>query len=148
MSLSPSPSDVARAWFEQVWNQRDDSAIDRMLSADAGIDSLHFEDMTVLRGPEQFKPFHKAMLSAIPDLRVTISKIIEQGPWVAVRFMCDGTHSGPGLGFEPQGRRVEFSGMALGRVENGLWVEGWNVVDFFALQQQAGGAMRIARVAS
>jgi predicted ester cyclase len=146
MNTPPSPSEVAREWFEQVWNQRDVSAIDRMLSPTAGIDSLHFEDQTVLRGPEQFKPFHQAMLSAIPDLRVTISKIIEQGDWVSVRFMCEGTHSGPGLGFEPHGNRVQFSAIALGRVENGMWVEGWNVVDFFALQKQAGGEMRIARV--
>jgi predicted ester cyclase len=141
MTTSPSPSEIARDWFEQVWNQRDVSAIDRMLSPEAGIDSLQFEDMTVLRGPEQFKPFHQAMLSAIPDLHITISKIIEQGDWVSVRFVCEGTHTGPGLGFEPHGNRVQFSAIALGR-----WVEGWNVVDFFALQKQAGGEMRIARV--
>jgi hypothetical protein len=34
----------------------------------------------------------------------------------------------------------------MGRVENGQWVEGWNVVDFFALQKQANGEMRISRV--
>jgi predicted ester cyclase len=146
MSAPLCPSDVARAWFEQVWNQREHSAIDRMLSPEAGIDSLHFEDMTVLRGPAQFKPFHQAMLSAIPNLHITISKIIEQGDWVSVRFVCEGTHTGPGLGFEPNGNRVQFSAIAMGRVENGQWVKGWNVVDFFALQKQANGEMRISRV--
>jgi hypothetical protein len=33
-----------------------------------------------------------------------------------------------------------------GPFENGQWVEGWNVVDFFALQKQANGEMRISRV--
>jgi predicted ester cyclase len=110
------------------------------------IDSLHFEDITVLRGPEQFKPFHKAMLSAIPDLHVTISKVIEQGDWVPVRIVCQGTHTGPGLGFEPHGDLVDFSAIAMGRFENGQWVEGWNVVDFFALQKHANGAMRVSQV--
>ena len=64
----------------------------------------------------------------------------------AVRFVFEGTHTGPGLGFEPHGHLVEFSAMAMGRVENGQWVEGWNVVYFFALQKQANGAMRISRV--
>ena len=146
MSVPNSPSDVAREWFQKVWNERDESAIDRLLSPETGIGSLHFEDMTVLRGPEQFKPFHKAMLSAIPDLHVTINKVIEQGDWVSVRFVCQGTHTGPGLGFEPHGNRVQFSAIAMGRVENGMWVEGWNVVDFFALQKQANGEMRISRV--
>jgi predicted ester cyclase len=63
-----------------------------------------------------------------------------------VRFVCQGTHTGPGLGFEPHGNLVQSSAMAMGRVENGQWVEGWIVVDFFALQKQANGAMRISRV--
>ena len=63
-----------------------------------------------------------------------------------MRFVCQGTHTGPGLGFEPHGHPVEFSAMAMGRVENGQWVEGWNVVDFLALQKQANGEMRISRV--
>lgn len=124
MSTSQSPSELTRIWFEQVWNQRDESAIDRMLSTKADLNGLHFEDATVLRGPQHFKMFHRSMLSAIPDIKVTISKIIEQGDWVAVRFVCEGTHSGPGLGIVPQGNRVQFSAMVLGRIENGMWVEG------------------------
>lgn len=63
-----------------------------------------------------------------------------------MRFVCEGTCTRLGFGFEPHGNHVEFSTMAMGRVENGQWVEGWNVVDFFALQKQANGRMRKSRV--
>ena len=73
-------------------------------------------------------------------------KLVEHGDWVSVRFVCQGTHTGPGLGFEPPGNHVQFSAIALDHIENGQWVEGWIVVDFFALQKQANGEMRISRV--
>ena len=138
-----TPSDVAREWFQKVWNERDEESIDRMLNPKAEIVGISASDATVLRGPAEFRVFRGAFLSAFPDLRVEITKVIEQDDWVAVRFTCEGTHSGEGLGVAPSGRRVHFFSMALGRVENGQWVEGWNMVDFPELNRQMGGEPRI-----
>jgi predicted ester cyclase len=62
---------------------------------------------------------------------------------VAVRFVTKGTHTGPGLGTEPTHRPVEFSGIGMGRISNGQWVEGWNTIDFLTLNKQIGGTLRI-----
>jgi predicted ester cyclase len=143
MHDSSSPSHLAYDWFQQVWNERDESAIDRMLNPRGQVQGLAVRDATSLRGPEEFKYFHRALLSAIPDLRVTVGKVIEQEGWVAVHFVCEGTHTGQGIGVAPSNSRVNFSGMAMGKVENGQWVEGWNSIDFLTLNQQIGGMMRI-----
>lgn len=144
MSRARTLSDHAHEWFEKVWNERDESAIDRMLNAKTQIDGIGVKDATSLSGPEEFKVFHRAFLSGLPDLKVTITKTVEEGDWVCVRFVCDATHTGPGLGMPPTGRKVSFSSIAMGRVENGQWVEGWNLVDFISLNQQIGGALRLS----
>lgn len=143
MNMLKTPSDLAREWFQKVWNERDESAIDRLMKPDLELAGLHLNDATSLRGPEEFKQFHRVFLTAIPDLQITLSKVIEQGDWVAFHFVTTGTHTGPGLGAEPSNQRVQFSGMGLGRVENGKWVEGWNTIDFLTLNMQIGGTLRI-----
>lgn len=135
--------DFAHEWFKKVWNERDESAIDRMLNPAGGVDGLHLRDATSLRGPAEFKVFHRAFLAAIPDMHITVEKAIEQGDWLSVRFVCEGTHTGDGLGVPPSNKRVRFSAIAFGRIENGQWVEGWNCVDFLSLNHQIGGQMRI-----
>ena len=141
--MPTSTTQIVHDWFQQVWNERDESAIDRMLNPRIQVEGLSVQDATSLRGPEEFKVFHRAMLTAIPDLHILVSKVIEQGDWVAVRILCEGTHSGHGLGVPATNQRVSFSGMVMGRIENGQWVAGWNSIDFFSLNQQIGGAMCI-----
>jgi predicted ester cyclase len=143
MPDSTSLTQFAEEWFARVWNGRDESSIDRMLNPSGGIDGLRLRDATSLRGPAEFKVFYRSFISAFPDMHITVEKTIEQGDWLAVKFVCEGTHTGEGLGVPPSNKPVRFSAIAFGRVENGQWVEGWNCVDFLSLNQQIGGQMRI-----
>ena len=49
--MPATPQVVARDWFEQVWNQGSEEAIDRYLATDALMHGLSGPDGQPLRGP-------------------------------------------------------------------------------------------------
>jgi len=132
--MSSDNKAVARRWFDQVWNAGRAEAIDEMLAADAVVHGLGDD----LRGPAGFKPFHAAYRNAFPDVTIQVDELVAEGPMVAIRWSGSGTHHGDGLGFAATGRPVQFSGMALVRIEGGKIVEGWNNFDQLGMLQQLG----------
>ena len=76
---------------------------------------------------------------AFPDLEMTIEQQIAEGPWVATRVTYRGTHSGEFGGIPATGRRIEYAGTAMDRLENGKVVEMWHTVNMHLLMQQIGG---------
>lgn len=55
---------------------------------------------------------------------------------VAVRWIFQGTHQGPGFYGEPTGKRIQILGDTHYLIENGKFVKEWNVFDEFALLKQ------------
>jgi steroid delta-isomerase-like uncharacterized protein len=76
---------------------------------------------------------------AFPDLEMTIEQQIAEGPWVATRVTYRGTHMGEFAGIPATGRRVEYSGTAVDRLENGKVVEMWHTVNMHLLLRQIAG---------
>ena len=68
----PSPDNLARRWFEDVWNKKDASAIVALSSPDMKA----FGADGIVRSRESFAEFHGLMLGAVPDLRVTIDQSV------------------------------------------------------------------------
>ncbi len=143
MSTRATPESVAQEWFQKVWNEKDEATIDRLLNPKGDVYGLSTNDGCIsgkdtdcMTGPEEFKVFHRTMLSAMPDTQVTLTRIISQEDWVAVRFVITATHTGPGLKIAATGKKVRFTGMCMGRVSMGQWVEGWNTIDSLTLYQQ------------
>ena len=76
---------------------------------------------------------------AFPDLEMTIEQQIAEGPWVATRVTYRGTHSGEFGGIPAKGRRIEYAGTAMDRLENGKVVEMWHTVNMHLLMRQIAG---------
>lgn len=125
-------------WFEQLWNQKDESTIDRMLPDRGMIHGLPTPDGQPIRGPEAFKPFYRSLRRAIPDVHIEIVHAISQGDLTMAHCHVTGTHTGDGLGIAPTNAPVDFWGFALGRFEDGMLVEGWNCFDFLSMYRQVG----------
>jgi predicted ester cyclase len=132
--MSASAGAVLREWFEQLWNQRDENAIDRLLARD-GV--AHGLGPTPLVGPDAFKDFYRAFSGAFPDFHVEIAEMVVEGDKAAACCHVTGVHSGPGMG-TPSNARVDFWGMTMVRVKDGQLVEGWNSYDFMTCYQQMG----------
>ena len=69
---------------------------------------------------------------------VTIEEVVDQGDMIASRWTARMTHQGDNLGIAATGRRVEVSGMSMGRLRDGKLIEGWNNWDTASLMQQIG----------
>src|SRR6266545_142193 len=66
-SMGRTPEAVARDWFERIWNQGNESAIDELLAVDARMHGLPTPDGKPVVGPQGFKPFFRRLHSAFPD---------------------------------------------------------------------------------
>lgn len=122
-------------WFEEVWNNKNEAAVDEMFAEDGVGYGLGDENVV---GPENFKVFHRAFVSAYPDLKVTVEDTLVDGDKIAVRCKVTGSHAGEGIGVSPTNQPVEFTGMVIVRVKDGKIVEAWNEFNFMEMYKQVG----------
>ena len=83
--------------------------------------------------------FVNTMRAAFPDLKATVMEpALVDGNLEALYVVLTGTHQGELMGIAATGRKVEFSGIDIIRVEDGKVVEHWGATDTMALMQQIG----------
>jgi len=75
--------EVIRAWFEQLWNEKREETIARLLAPHAQVHGLPTLDHQPIRGPEEFKRFYRAFRDTFPDVRVTVERTVAEGNMVA-----------------------------------------------------------------
>ncbi len=125
-------------WFEEVWNNKSEDAIDELFAEDGIANGLNDADGNPLRGPENFKTLHRAFLAAYPDLTITVEDTVSEGDKIAARCTVRATHTGDGLGVAPTNQPVEFTGMTIVKIKDGKIVEAWNEFDFMKMYSQVG----------
>jgi predicted ester cyclase len=133
-----SRDNIACKWFERVWNGNDESAIAELAAPDM---KAHGAD-GVTRTPETFPEFQRAILAALPDMRIEIPLCVEGRDMVAVHWVAKGTHTGSAPGIPAgKGTPITVSGLTLVRLAGGKIVEGWDDYDFAGLMRQLGAAV-------
>lgn len=126
---------LLKRWFEQVWNQKSEAAIDEMFSPQGKAYGFP-EPNSVLVGPEAFKSVHRTFLGAFPDLHVDVEEVVAEGDSVAVRWQVSMTHKGDHLGFPASGKKEAMAGSTFAIVKGGQIIDGWNYMDLQALMQR------------
>ena len=130
--MSEENKKLVRRWFEEVWNQQSEDAIDQMFAP--GGKAYGFpEPNSVLVGPESFKSVHRIFLGAFPDLRITVREIIAEGDRVAVAWTATMTHLGEHLGFAPTMIKETLHGSSFLTVSGGQIQEGTNYMEMQGL---------------
>lgn len=132
------PEEIARTWFDQVWNKGAEQVIDQLMSPTAKFHGLAPPAEAPIVGPAGFKPFYRQFRDAFPDIHIDIDKLVTQGDTVAMHCTVTGTHTGDTLGAPPTNRPIRITGMGMARMENGQIAEAWNTFDFMSLYQQLG----------
>jgi predicted ester cyclase len=122
-------------WFDEVWNQKREDAIDEMMTEDVIIHGLGDEPIV---GRENFKPFYRSFVAAFPDIEVIVEDALVDGNKMSCRCTVRGTHTGDGLGFAATNKKVEFTGGGLCTVSDGRFSEIWNEFDFMKMNTQLG----------
>ena len=133
MSLEENKQLVRR--YQDIYNRNDLDALTQVLADNlltprimAGVPS----------GLEGAKAAHRIMLKGFPDFQTTIEDLVAEGDKVAARISMRGTHTGDFVGIPPTGKRVEFTGMYVVRIENGKIAEHWGEEDSISLLSQLG----------
>jgi steroid delta-isomerase-like uncharacterized protein len=135
MQVQDENKRLAQRWFEEVWNQGREGAIDELLCAD-GVGFGLADTGTEVHGAEQLKPFVRNLRDAFPDLHITIEDMVSENDKVAVRFNLTGSHKGSGLGFPPTDHKINVTGMTILQISQGKLRHGWNNWDQLGMMQQ------------
>lgn len=132
--MEEQPETIVHRWFDEVWNRKNEAAIEEMMNDE----TVHYGLGEPVRGVENFKGFYHAFVQAFPDLQFTIEDSISDGEKIAARYTARGTHSGEAFGIAPTNQPIEFTGGGICTVRDGKFIEVWNEIDFMKLYSQLG----------
>jgi len=123
---------VALRWFEEVWNQRLEATIDELMAPHC---VGHMEGIEI-NGPKEFKQVRLALITAFPDINLTVEGTVAEGDKVVVRWRATGSHRGEGFGLAATEAPVDFRGITWLLMAGGRIVEGWDAWNQGALVEQ------------
>jgi predicted ester cyclase len=115
---------LVRREQEELWNHTGNLDAAQELFVPDHVEAAKQEAADVRRG--------------FPDVRNTIEDLIVEGDKVVVRWRAQATHQGEYMGIPPTGNRVDFTGIAIYRIEGGKIAESWAVSDRLGLMRQLG----------
>jgi predicted ester cyclase len=121
--LTKAELELIRTVYEGMWNGHDPNMAHSLFERS-----------------ESVAEFVSRFLAAFPDLQHTVEETLVQDRRVAIRFAAHGTHQGSWMGFEPTGKKIDYTGATIARIERGkivghrTWWDTWGLV-----QQIRGG---------
>jgi predicted ester cyclase len=136
--MSEENKHLLRRWFEEVWNKGRVDAIEEMLDANGIVHGLSDDPANPIKGPQDFKPFHTVFREAFPNMMIVVEDMVAEGDKVAARCSVRARHEGDFFGKSATQSPVDFTGIAIVRIEYGKIVEAWNNFDFMSLHKQVG----------
>ena len=132
----------SRRIFEKVWNEKHVEQIDELVAPDYVHHDVLSPDQT---GIKAYKQFVDLYLTAFPDIHFNIEDEISDGDKVVIRWTVTGTHKGDLPGLPPTGRPISVTGITIGRLSDGKFVESWNNWDALGMMQQLGAVSAEAK---
>jgi predicted ester cyclase len=127
--MSNFNKDFITRWFIEVWNNSNPAVMDQMLHLDVKVYGVGSE---VFTGAHIFKQFYHDFRDVYSDIHFDIEKLISEGDEVAALLNVSAVHTA-------SGKKVNFSGVTIAKIENGVLTSGWNYFDFLGLSKQTGG---------
>jgi steroid delta-isomerase-like uncharacterized protein len=136
MSLSPEDLKAeAQRFNEEVWNNRDLSIIEEFIAPEF---KLHNTNPPI-EGPGGYRQFVEAVMTAFPDIHLTLDDFLAEGDKTASRWTAQGTHQGSWAGVGATGKVIQARGLTLTLVNaEGKAVEQWLQGDDVYMLQQMG----------
>jgi ketosteroid isomerase-like protein len=130
--------DIVHAFWDEVWNAHDPSAIDRFVVDDFVIVS----GGETISGRESFKQWVAGFLAKVDDLHLEVVESFQNddGSRVVSRWLLTGKNNGI-LGTEPDQKDIAMTGTAVWAVrEDGKLLTNWVERASWELYQRLTGA--------
>lgn len=124
---------VARQFFEDVIGQGklekySDSHTTDFVAHGSERDASLAEDMAAAREER----------TAMPDMQITVNRMVAENDLVAVHWTAWGTNTQPGMGLPATGKKIKVSGITIFRFKGGKICEEWSAWNMLAVLKQAG----------
>ena len=133
MSELEKNKELARQFFDQVWNKGDESAIDRFIAENALGNDPKFGI-----GRESFKSQWRKWRAAFPDINFSVEEIITEGSTIVTRWRLTGTHLGEYLGKAATGNKIDVDGVSIDQIKDGVSISGFDAWDSLGFREQIG----------
>jgi predicted ester cyclase len=125
---------AVRAFYD-FWNTGDESLLKEAIAS-------NFTDHTLPpgrpQGPQGPAFASRRFRTAVPDLRVTVEKMIVAGDYVTVHMNFTGHFTGRFGQTQGKGQPVPFIATDLVKIENGRITDNWHIEDNLTLLQEMG----------
>lgn len=119
-------AEILNNWYQRVWEQGDQDAIDEMFRPDTKAAGL-LPDMRL--GPDDFKELVSMVQALVEEIRCQVIKAVEDGNWLAALVQINTTNS-------ITGETASVSGQVMVRFEGDIMVEAYNSFDFLSFFEQ------------
>ena len=126
-----SNTELVRRYLN-AFNDRDEATMTDLLADDVVEHGIH----RTLRGVDDVLEFLESHFDVFPDYAGSTDTVVADGDTVAVRYTATGTHSGEYRDVEPTRQTVEWTGMAMYRIEDDHITEIWIEEDRLGLLEQ------------
>jgi predicted ester cyclase len=127
---------AVRAFYD-FWNTGDEAYLQQALAKD-------FTDRTLPpgrpQGPEGPAFASRQFRAAVPDLTVTVEKMIVAGDYVTVHMRFTGHFTGTFGHTQGKGQPIAFTATDLVKIGNGRITDNWHIEDNLTLLQEMGVA--------
>lgn len=121
-------TELLQYWFDEVWGNGNTGIIPELLAPEAQITGvLAAQD---LPGSE-YSDLVMAITSLLGRIKVRFTHVMEDGDWLAVRYVADTERNGTGEPFQ-------VSGQLFVRFEHGKIAESLSQFDFFTMFEKLG----------
>ena len=135
--MTATAIDVARRWFNEVWNQGKAATITELMHPSA----VGHTSIGDIKGPAEWKTrFWEPFMGAFSNMVVDIEDTVAADQTVVIRWRATMDHTGTGLGIAASRRQVSIAGLTWLTIREGMIVEGWDGWDSTGLLVQCGGA--------
>jgi hypothetical protein len=133
--MSPEENKQLVQRYQEIYNNNDLEALSEVL-----VDDLLTPRIMpgIPPGLQGARAAHRIMLLGFPDYHTVIEDLIAENDKVAARITMTGTHTGDFMGIAATGIQVEYSGMYIVRIKDGMIVEHWGEEDGVSLLTQLG----------
>jgi predicted ester cyclase len=129
---------VVRRFLDEVFNNKNLAAIDDLFTPDY----VFHASGGAVRGLAGIRRLCDVLLTAFPDLHVTVDAFVAEGDRVAGRYTWGGTQRGelslPGLRIPPTGKQVTWTATTISRIADGKIAEDWEDANWLGVLRQLG----------
>jgi len=122
---------LVRSLYEECLNQGDLAALSRYIDET-------YVGVRGERGVEGFRSVIAGLRRGIPDIHFTLEAVLADRDEVAVRSSWRGTHLGQFGAFEPTGKTLTSTAIAIYRIREGKIVKAWLESDRLGFLQNIG----------